>query len=274
MPVPDQFTIDRSNKLVALYRDYRTALDDLPVGPMIPYRWWQWPEKIGGWWMIYSQMLDDYATELANAINDLSNHVPRLRAWASIVQPLVDDDRFEATHEFIDQLGTIALGLPYAIKNRFAVAAGHLSHQANRATDAAGWNDEFPADDKLVLNDIDPYGASWTAFRDFKRAIEPIADRAFRQATGDYRNRFNHGFSRRLLLGITNLVSRDVYEGQVSYGIGGAPPLDLEEMANLIEAECAKCRAAFERFQALVTEQIEAILAFEEQARLSSAGGD
>jgi hypothetical protein len=265
--VPDQFTIERSNKLVALYRDYRTALDELKVGPMMGYRWWSWPtEKINGWWMIYGQMLDDFATELANSINDLTNHVARLRAWAQLVEPLSDDDRHEATHEFIDQLGIVALGLPYAIKNRFAVAAAHLSHQANRARDFAGWTDEFPADDKLTLNDIDTFGSSWKNFRTFKQAIEPIANRAFKDATGDYRNRFNHGFSPRLLFGITKLVSRDVNEGRVSYGIGGAPPLDLCAIAELIEGECEKCYAAFQLFQDLVIEQITAICSFEKQA--------
>jgi hypothetical protein len=163
----DQFSRARSEKLVTFYEAYRTALDSTPVGgEFMKYRWWTLPNPLSAVWMAYSQMLDEYATELANIINDLTNHVHRLRAWDTVLAGIDDADKHEVSHEFIDTLGTVALGQPYAIKSRFAFAAGHLSHQANQAADGRDWRDEFP-DKNLYLNDIEAYASQWKKYRAF-----------------------------------------------------------------------------------------------------------
>ncbi|TXC71254.1 hypothetical protein FSB78_10080 [Sphingomonas ginsenosidivorax] len=74
-------------------------------------------------------------------------------------------------------IGTVALGQPYAVKSRFTFAVGHLSHQANKAKDLKGWKNAFP-DKNLYLNDIEPFGKPWRAFRRFKRTLEPLAGSA------------------------------------------------------------------------------------------------
>src|SRR3546814_8911684 len=124
--------------------------------------------------MPYAQMLDEYARELANIINDLTHHVHRLRAWATVVAPLSDGEKMEAMHEFINILGTVALGLPYAIKSRLAYAAAPLCHQANRTKALNGWKDELPDNRALYLTDIEPMCAGWKRFRAFKRKVELI----------------------------------------------------------------------------------------------------
>ncbi|KQZ22435.1 hypothetical protein ASD50_21250 [Mesorhizobium sp. Root552] len=257
----DQFTRDRSAKLVVLYRHYRAALDALPLeGRFMPYRWWTFSEPLHVAFMAYSQMLGEYATELANIINDLTHNVQRLRAWASVVEGLSDEDKLEASHEFIDMLGTVALGQPYAIKSRFTFAVGHLSHQANQARNVKGWKDHFP-DKNLYLNDIEPAGAPWKKYRAFKLKLEPLAGTAFKDATDDFRNVYNHGFSSRFLIGKTATVTRKVRNGRVSYGFGGNEPLGIIEVADLLTIERDHCYRAFEKFQALIEEQIHTIAA-------------
>lgn len=161
-------------------------------------------------------------------------------------------------------LGVAALSAPYAIKSRFAVAAAHLSHQANMAKDLENWKDEFP-DKNLYLNDVEPFGRTWGTFRRFKLKVEPIAGSGFKAQTHDFRNAYNHRFSPRLLLGLSNTVTRyvDGATGVVSYGVGGTPPLDLNKVADVLQLECNHCYVAFEAFQALVGEQVEAITKFE-----------
>jgi hypothetical protein len=272
---PDEFTIARSETLAVRYREYRTALDASPIGgKFMPYDWSTLPQSLSGAWFIYSGMLDEFASELANIINDLTHHVHRLRAWASILAPLSDQEKQEVTHEFVDILGTVALGLPYAIKSRFAFAAGNLCHQANMAKGMTGWVDDFP-DKNLYLNDIEPFGVGWQKFRRFKLRVEPIAGTTFKNKTADFRNAYNHGFSARFVLGITGLVSRErLKSGQVCYGIGGSAPLDLEEVADLLEIERDLCYRAFEAFQELVAEHAAAIKAFEEQHKLAAGALD
>lgn len=135
----DQFTLNRSAKLVEHYELYRTALDAMPLeGKFMPYRWWNFPDPMQILFMAYCEMLGEYATELANVVNDLTHHVQRLRAWACVVEELSVNDKLDVSHEFVDTLGTVALGLPYAIKLRFTFAVGHLSHQANQVRDVKG----------------------------------------------------------------------------------------------------------------------------------------
>ncbi|URW75917.1 hypothetical protein M9980_01415 [Sphingomonas donggukensis] len=259
----DEFSLARSEKLTALYTRYRETLDSIAVGGRwMPYRWWTLPDRLNAEWMAYSQMLGEYASELANIINDLTHHVHRLRAWDQIVATLDDNDKHEASHEFIEMLGTVAMGQPYAIKSRFAFAAGHLSHQANQAIDGSGWNDDFPSFN-LYLNDIEPYCSQWKRYRAFKLKVEPIAGKKFKRASDDFRNAYNHGFSSRFLVGMTGVVKRIAKGGAVSYAFGGNEPLGTGEIADLLEVERDHCYAAFDAFQRLVEEQVAAIVAVE-----------
>ncbi len=268
----DQFSRDRSEKLVRLYKGYRTALDGTPVGgKFMKYRWWTLPNPLNAAWMAYSQMLGEYATELANIINDLTNHVHRLRAWDTVLAGLDDADKHEVSHEFIDTLGTVGLGLPYAIKSRFAFAVGHLSHQANQAADGRDWIDDFP-DKNLYLNDIEPYASQWKKYRAFKLILEPLAGKNFKQASDDFRNTYNHGFSSRFVVGMTATVKREGIGGRVRYAFGGTDPLTVAEVADLLAIERDNCYRAFKAFQALVEEQIAAIVAVE-GGGLAASGG-
>jgi hypothetical protein len=268
----DDFARARSAKLIELYTQHRAALDARPTGGRwMPYRWWTLPDRLSIAWMAYSQMLDEYASELANIINDLTHHVHRLRAWDEIVATLDDDDKLEASHEFVDMLGTVAMGQPYAIKSRFAFAAGHLSHQANQAADGAAWKDDFPAKN-LYLNDIEPYCSQWKRYRAFKLKVEPIAGKRFKEASDDFRNAYNHGFSSRFLIGMTGTVKRIAKAGSVSYAFGGNQPLGIGEIADLLEIEQDHCYRAFDAFQQLVEEQIAAITAVEKGGTAASGG--
>lgn len=237
----------------------------------MPYRWWMLPNRLNAAWMTYSQMLDDYATELANIINDLTHHVARLRAWDTVMAGLSDDEKFEISHEFINMLGTVALGQPYAIKSRFAFAVGHLSHQANQAADGVRWNDEFP-DKNLYLNDIEPYCSQWKKYRSFKLKLEPLGGKKFKGATDDFRNAYNHGFSSRFVIGMTGTVKRTVKNGRVSYGFGGNEPLRIDEVADLLQIELDHCYRSFEAFQALIEEQVAGIVAVEAGGKATSGG--
>ncbi|WP_050387332.1 hypothetical protein [Bradyrhizobium pachyrhizi] len=260
----DEFTLQRSKRLIERYTQLRAELDASEAGGrFMPYSWWSLPGQLSFEWMAYRLMLHEYASELSNIINDLTHHVSRLRAWAAVIAPLSDDEKLEVTHEFIDMLGTVALGQPYAIKSRFAYAAGHLCHQANQAKDPASWKDDFPKKN-LYLNDIEPYCRGWKKYRRFKLRVEPIAGSAFNQKSDNFRHNYNHGFSSRFMIGLTGMVSRaEEATGGIKYTFGCNKPLDLGEIADLIEKERDLCYLAFDAFQRLVEEQVAAIRAYE-----------
>jgi len=108
MPEPDEYTRQQSDMA---YSAYRHEIDhSRQDGRLIPYEWWTLPDPIGFIWMPYVEMLKDFASELANIINALTMDVQRLRAWARVTEFLTDEEKLYVSHEFIDMLGTVALG--------------------------------------------------------------------------------------------------------------------------------------------------------------------
>lgn len=257
-----------------LYKAFLAARDAFPMdGGFMPYNWTALPNPISAMWLPYAQMLDEFARELANAVNRLTHQVHQLRAWSQVVQSLSDDEKMEATHEFIETLATAAVTSPYVIKSRFSYAAAHLCHQANMTKDLASWEDRFPTERAIYLNHAAPFGKGWSSFRRFMRCAEAIGGRAFQAATGDFRNAYNHRFPRRFVIGQTGLVTRRVDEatGQASYAIGGGAALQLDNIAELLATERDLAQATFEAFQALVREHEAAIVAFENARTTSGA---
>ena len=227
----------------------------------MPYDWTDLPNPLSAQWMAYSMMLDEFARELANVINVFSNNVHRLKAWFAVIEPLSNKKKMEATHEFIDTLATNALNLPYAVKGRFGFAAAHLCHQANMLKESGTWIDNLPFDGDIYPHVGDQYGKPWKSYKKLKRALDVIDNRAFQKATGDFRNAYNHRFSPRFVVGMTQLVRRIVDEetGRVCYGFGGHDALNLAEIAALLESEQSHIYQAFSAFQELVREHEAAI---------------
>lgn len=265
MTSPDRDWPDRQNeKRLQLYSAYLAARQKRAMtGRFMPYGWSCLPDPLNGTWLPYSQMSDEFARELANTVNDLTNNIHRLEVWNDVIAPLGNEDKMEAVHEFVGVLGVAALGLPYVIKSRFAYASAHLCHQANRAKNPDVWTDEFPAAQAIYLNQADEFGRSWRTFKRFKRRVEVIGGSRFKDATGDFRNAYNHRFPRRLVLGITGGMTRhvDPKTGRPFYGVGGFEPLQLTDVVRLLTAERDRSYAAFDAYQALIREHEEAIAA-------------
>jgi hypothetical protein len=256
---------EQSESRLRIYGLYLKARERTPLaGRFMEYRWSKLPDPLEALWIPYSQLFEEFAREIANTINNLTNHVHRLQAWSTALDTLLEDERIEATHEFVDVLGAAALGLPYVIKSRLAYAATHLCHQANMARDFDGWKDVFPPEGTIYFDSAEPFGQGWKTFRRFRQKAEIVGGAAFKDATGDFRNAYNHRFPRRLVFGMTGIVKRCIDEasGAVRYAIGGDNPMTLDEVARLLSVERDRSYAAFDAFQALVREHEDAIKSF------------
>lgn len=248
-----------------MYREFLEILAVTPqTGQIMPYEWGNLPDPLGALWMPYSQMLDEFSRELANIVNDFTRYVHQLHAWAVVVTPMSEKQQLEATHDFIDVLATTAVNLPYIVRSRFIFATAHLCHQANMSHDVEAWKDDLPLDSQIYMADADRSGAGWRKYKRLKLCIEAIGGQSYREATNDFRNAYNHRFSPRFVVGMTNLVTRRVNKtsGQVTYGFGGLPALNLSAVASLLVQERDRCYEAFQAFQDLVREHEAAIAAF------------
>lgn len=246
------------------YRQYRAALKAAPFkGKFMPYSWGALPQTLPLEWMAYAEMFKEFSLELANIINDLTRYTHQLAAWRDVVQSLRDDGKFSVAIEFVDPLATMALNLPYVIRSRFIFAAAHLSHQAGRTKVPKGWKDDLALDDEIYFAQAETAGSPWKKWTKLKTKLERIGDKTYQAKTKNFRNTYNHRFSPRIVLGQTNMVTRnvDAKTKQVSYGFGGAEPLTLKLVVELLEEQCQYCYKAFEAFQKLVQEHEQAISA-------------
>jgi len=166
-------------------------------------------------------------------INDLTHGVQQLRAWAAVVPSLSDKQKQHACHEFIDALATVMVNLPYVIRSRFIFATAHLSHQANIVHDRAGWIDDLGLDQQIDMRNANARGQRWKRYPTLKDGLDSLFGKAFRAATHEFRHTYNHRFSPRFVIGVTQRVKRQVDQksGHVSYNLGWLDPLRLGEVA-------------------------------------------
>ncbi len=229
----------------------------------MPYGWGALPRSLPLEWMPYAEMFREFSQELANILNDLTRYTHQLAAWRDVAGKLDDKRKLDVANEFVDPLATIALNLPYVIRSRFIFAAAHLCHQAGRTKVLKGWKDDLALDDEIYFAQAERVGGLWKTWSKLKTKLERIGDKTYQAKTMNFRNTYNHRFSPRIVVGQTNMVTRDVdaKSKQVSYGFGGTEPLTLTLVVGLLEEQCQHCYKAFEAFQKLVQEQEKAISA-------------
>jgi hypothetical protein len=247
---------------IELYRQYAHVLENQPHdGRMMPYHWSQLPHQLSAAWMPYGMMLDEFAQDLANAINDLTHREHRLRAWAEVLRDETPEGKLEAHHALVDDVAVVGLNLPYVIKSRFLFAAAHLCHQANKAL--GPWQDDLPMDRDVWMEAADKVGQPWKKYGKLKARMQVISGADYRQATANFRDLYNHRFAPRVSVGETQFVTRNVGErGTVSYALGSQPPLELADVAAALRVQRDRAYSAFDVFQTLVKEHATAIAKF------------
>ena len=158
-------------------------------------------------------------------------------------------------------IGTIGLNLPYVIRSRFIFAVAHLCHQANRSREGNSWKDDLPLDREIKPKVANKYGAGWQHYVRLKDDIEKINDKAYQIATHDFRNAYNHRYSPRFVIGLTQLVTRkvDTQTGRVCYSFGSTSPFKVEAVVELLAEQGKHGNAAFEAFLTLVKEHAASI---------------
>jgi hypothetical protein len=244
-----------------LYERYiKTSSEVAFDGRYLPYEWGRLPKSLSMTWMAYREMFEEFSREIANCLNQFTNHVHRLKVWNVVYVTLTDDEKMEALLEFIDPLATLSLTLPYVVRSRLIFATAHLCHQANQAREEFPWKDDLIRDEKIWLDAADKYGSQWQHYGRLKGCIKGICDKSYQDATYDFRHAYNHRIPPHIAMGTSQLVKRKMNEKGVSYTFGGVAPLSLETIVTLSSDQCARGYAAFEAFQELIKEHENTIL--------------
>lgn len=222
-----------------------------------PYNWHQLPNDLPIQWMVYSQMLNEHARELANSLNEMRQLIINLKAWSEILDHQESEEkRNQIIFEVVSPVTTLAINFPYIIRSRFLYSIVNLCHQANQIQQPE-WIDNLPSDDEIYFTHTDQYANGWRKYRKLKLSLEKISNKKYQSDTLNFRNKYNHRYSPRIEIGITNLVTRNIgNNGKVNYGIGGVEPLKLKTILPLLIEQHAMCMRAFDLYQELVNEHI------------------
>lgn len=257
--------------LVSQYSEYRKALRDIePCMSFMPYGWFEPPKTVqidaefGLQQMVYRDLADDAARDLANGINHLTGFTMRLEAWSKVIQGLDVHDRNLLLHEFVQDLAAAALLSPYTLKARFYFAVAHLSHQANCTRRGEEWSDDFvtlPEDWRINEEAAVRLAKPWRSWKRLIKALNTVDMGDYKTATDDFRSKHTHRFTPRVELGITQMVKRLPSKdgGKLCYGVGGSEPIRLETVVRELKVQCVRLSECYGEFQKLVNEQSTAL---------------
>ncbi|UXD24680.1 hypothetical protein FORC065_1831 [Yersinia enterocolitica] len=242
---------------IEAYREYRQVKATISMnGKAASYDWV--PRSASGpREIIYNILLNEHHRELSNAINHFARLINKLEAWSIVIENKAEQEKFDLIIEFIDEVATIALNLPYAIRSRFIVSITKLSHQANLIKNES-CNDELPSDDKMTICHVGIHGKGWWVMKKLIPTLEKISNNEYKNETDDFRNKYNHRYSPRIEIGIYDLVKREINgEGQVIYSLGSTPPLKLKNIIVTLKKQHECCLKVYELYQNLIAEQLE-----------------
>lgn len=226
------------------------------IGPLAPYDWYTLKNTLPAKWMVYSLFLKEHASELSNTINEFRRYIASLLAWEKVIAGLDQEEKYHVVIEFVSPLATLTLNMPYVIRSRFIYSVAHLSHQANQ-TKQKSWVDDLPIDSEIYFEAADKFGQPWKKYTKLKVELEKIANKEYGKATHDFRNKYNHRYSPEIEIGLTGLLTRTVnQDGRVSYTFGQTEPLMLKDIIALLKTQYFLCMISYEKYQALVNEQV------------------
>lgn len=260
----------RTKFLIEKYQEYRTSYETLSFcHVLMPYRWVDAPStstissELDLLEFNYSVLADDAAWDLANSVNNLINLTRKLEAWEIVVGELAVKQKALLLDEFVGDVATIAMLLPYAIKSRFFFHCAHLSHQANALSAGDAWKDDFLtlSEDKGIKESVaSDVARGWHSWKKIIRHLNRTDSNDFKIATDDFRNKYTHRFAPGIEVGMTQPVKRMSTSGGgviPDYKLGSSAPIRLSVLVPALKQQCKHFGKSHTCFQNLVTEQLE-----------------
>jgi hypothetical protein len=212
--------------------------------------------SMGGRWLIFHTMAKDLVRELLNTINGYYTNLRKLESWNLVLAQCDDEYRNDFIVEILNPAASITVNYVSVLKQRTIYAACMLSHQTSMLLDTS-IQDNSLVEHRICLNTLRNYQNIFNHISPLMEALNRIDNQSFRQNTLNFRNLYQHRIPPRFELGRTGLINRIVSQnGDVSYGIGGRPPLEIRELIPILHEQHHESIQAFQLFWHLITEQV------------------
>ncbi|MBW1735045.1 MAG: hypothetical protein JRJ71_11785 [Deltaproteobacteria bacterium] len=247
------------------FYDYLLRTSFPPEG-YLPYGTHEIPPGIanGPEWFIFASQAKELVREILNSANQFYSQIIRLGAWAEVLEEYEGLERFNIVAEIIEPFASHIINSVYMIKGRMAFVTSILLHhtfclfeQEWKDTDFKG-NKFYFVQVYGQLKKYKEYTGSSDTSDKLHSCLDQIDDEAFREATKEFRGRFQHMIPPNIEVGLSGLVNRmESKDGKVSYGIGGQKPLSLKDVLPHLTTQHDRCVEAFKVFWELMQEMLE-----------------
>lgn len=243
---------------VGRYKLYRAIKNHIPSLPSAPYHDpLRGLVSIPGAAMVFSECLGRALRELANHINTFGSMIKRLEAWDLTIEGLDDMQIFSLSLEHIEPLANLAVSATQSIRGQLIFAAVECGALANAFVGKEhGWNGKSNVDIHVAKRVAD----HWSAWPALAAALSALRVEELNEASSNFRNDYQHGAPRSLVIGITTRTTWiDQGDGKIGWGVSNEDPIKLREIIPHLKNAHVRALKALRAFHKLSQEWVAAM---------------
>lgn len=251
---------EETTVLLRAYTQVRNEIYESDSLALAPYNHIVPRTKIPISWATHHEMVLEYLRTLANELNGFRRRISQLQAWRRVLPTFDFHEQMFLHIEIVDSVALSAASTPYALRSRLIFSAAHLSHQANLITDAEWQESRLPMDGYIDYKAFKACASRWCSHSELDSELGRLASGTIVDATGDFRNSYNHRLPLSLAHGISRTVQRSKNEtGGWSYEFGGSPAVPLGVLCEALSEQHGYGLAGFFALSRMIEEQLSAI---------------
>jgi len=185
-------------------------------------------ESIPGTAMVLDNALSRAMREIANQINGFGQMIRKLEAWDLVIEGLDHEQVLSLAIEHIEPLANLAISATQAIRGQMIYATVECGALSNALIDEPlGWDGRANVTMKIAKSVTE----NWKGWPDLAKKLTLLEAQELNEASGHFRNSFQHGAPRQLVIGLTEHTEWTKHtDGSFSWGIGTQDPIRLNEI--------------------------------------------
>jgi hypothetical protein len=198
-------------------------------------------------------LASEHIITVTNTVNRFCYDLHSLIYWSKVFESASEDEKLMALLEFVTPISTQCLSAPYLTKQTIVKSICKISHQTNRLCTECWTEQSLKPDQRLNFDEAKKLAQHFNAWRETHDALSTLNDHEFVVASDDYRNKFQHGFPRRIEYGHSMVVERA--SGGSTYTIIDAPPLYIANLVSILVKQYKAAVMCHEAYINLMREQ-------------------
>ncbi|MCD9085202.1 hypothetical protein [Stenotrophomonas sp. SY1] len=241
------------NYQVARYKMFLGIKNNIPSPMMAPYhKSFGSRDSIPGVAMAFDNALSRALVEIPNQINAFGGVIQKLEAWSVTIHGLDVEQVFMLASEHFEPLANLAISATQAIRGQIIYATVECAALIRGANgENPGWN----GFDHVSMKVAKSLAGAWRGWPDLAEKLRVLEVEGLNEASGNFRNNFQHGAPRQLVVGLTKhteWVKKD--DGTFAWGIGTKQPITLREIIPHLKSAHDNLLQALESFVRLAGE--------------------